>query len=207
MKVSWNKICKPYENPLVVWVFPSRIRRISIMATYSSSHYWRNPSLCLQKYQGPDGSPNLYWKEVLLKTKMPKKWREKPQKILFQNDWPTFLIFGNYWPQKCTALPLLVKSFNCTLKHRQQQNFCCKGNLPVCFIDFWDVSSKHCTRSLDLKAIRASWLRPSRPSGAQAGTSGPLKVRPSIFDNVWQFLTIFDHFRPFETIVDHFRPF
>ena len=75
-----------------------------------------------------------------------------------------------------------------------------------------------------LEAFRASWLRPSRPSGVQAGTSGPLKVRPATFyhfyhcwlswtilDYSWPFfLTIFynfDHFGQFWIIFDHFVPF
>ena len=53
-------------------------------------------------------------------------------------------------------------------------------------------------------------LGPSCPLGAQAVTSGLLKVRPAYFDNFWQFLTIFDHFYhfwPFWTILDHFDHF
>ena len=38
-----------------------------------------------------------------------------------------------------------------------------------------------------LEALWASWLRPSRPSGAQTSMSGPLKVRPAIFDDFWPF--------------------
>ena len=57
-----------------------------------------------------------------------------------------------------------------------------------------------------LEALRASWLRPSRPSGAQAGMSGPLKVRPATYTMLTIF-TILDHFRPFLTIFDHFGTF
>ena len=40
-----------------------------------------------------------------------------------------------------------------------------------------------------LEALRASWHRRSRPSGAQSGMSGPLKVEPAIFHN---FFIIFE---------------